>query len=270
MTGKEIRLGKLFGAGNTVVVAVDHGEFDGPIPMLEDVPAVVSRINPVVDAILLSPGMLERCGSAFAFRGAPVPIVRLNWATTYCFTWGYSQAATDTAMMPEEAAAAGAGAVLISLSLKTGSERQDAENVGVFCKLARAAQRCGLPVVGEYFPAKGENVHGKELHEEVKIGARILCELGSDAIKTFHTEKFQEVVGGCPVPVWGLGAKKLPTMLEALKLAKQEIDDGAKGVVFGRNAFSWPKSREFQAALVEVVKKGKKPAEAMKGCGISD
>ena len=136
-----------------------------------------------------------------------MPIVRLNWATTYCFTWEYSQAATATAMTPEEAAAAGAEAVLICLSLKTGSERQDAENVGIFCKLARAAHRCGLPVIGEYFPARGENVHGKELHEEIKIGARILAELGSDAIKTFHTEKFREVAAGCPVPVWGLGAR---------------------------------------------------------------
>lgn len=268
MTGKEIRLGKLLGAGNTVVVAVDHGEFDGPIPMLEDLPAVVAKINPVVDAILLSPGMLERCGSAFAFKGAPVPIVRLNWATTYCFTWAYSQAATQTAMMPDEAAAAGAQAVLISLSLKTGSERQDAENVGIFCKLARAAHRCGLPVIGEYFPARGENVHGQELHEEIKIGARILAELGADAVKTFHTDKFQEVAGGCPVPVWALGAKKLPTMLDALKLASQEISDGARGVVFGRNAFSWPDSRRFQAALVEVVKHGKMPQDALKACGL--
>ncbi|MCC7146275.1 MAG: hypothetical protein IT443_07495 [Phycisphaeraceae bacterium] len=268
MTGQQIRLNKLFAAGNTVVVAVDHGEFDGPIPMLENVPAVVEKINPAVDAILLSPGMIAHCGKSFAFKGAPLPIVRINWATTYCFTWHYGQGETVAAVTPAQAAASGAEAVLISLSLRTGSERRDAENVKVFADLAQQAKACGLPVIGEYFPARGEDVTGTELHEEVKIGARILAELGADAIKTFHTERFKEVVGGCPVPVWALGAKKLPKMSDALELARKEIADGARGVVFGRNAFSWPESFRFQAALVEVVRNGKSAQEALAGQGL--
>jgi len=268
MTGQQIRLGKLFSGGNTVVVAVDHGEFDGPIPKLENVPVVVSKINPSVDAILLSPGMIKHCGEAFAFKGAPMPIVRINWATTYCFTWQYEQGATVPAISPAEAVAAGAEAVLISLSLKTGSEPRDADNIRIFCELANQARHCGVPVIGEYFPARGEGVTGTELHKEVKIGSRILAELGADAIKTFHTERFREVVDGCPVPIWALGASRLPTMLDALTLARREIDDGARGVVFGRNAFSWPDSRQFQAALVEVVRNGKQPAEALQACGL--
>jgi len=33
MDGKDLRLGKLFNKGeNAVIVAIDHGMFDGPIP----------------------------------------------------------------------------------------------------------------------------------------------------------------------------------------------------------------------------------------------
>ena len=59
MTGKEIRFSRLFSRGNAVIVAADHGEFDGPIPGLIDLPRVLSEaINPEVDGVLLSPGML--------------------------------------------------------------------------------------------------------------------------------------------------------------------------------------------------------------------
>jgi len=64
------------------------------------------------------------------------------------------------------------------------------------------------------------------------------------------------------VPVLGLGAEKLPTQLAALELARSEIDAGAGGVVFGRNAIQVPDPAAFQEALIEVVKNGADPAEA--------
>ncbi|MEW6356563.1 MAG: hypothetical protein AB1696_09570 [Planctomycetota bacterium] len=262
MNGKSLRLNKLFSGGNAVVVAIDHGEFDGPIPFLEDLPKTAGKISPDVDGILLSPGMIERCADVFAKKGAPMPIIRLNWSTTYCFQWGYGEAETVAACSAAHAAAMGAEAVVISLALRTGSERRDSDNVRVFCELAEEAKRMGLPVIGEYFPAGPDRLSREEMHEQVKIGCRIIAELGSDAIKTFHTIHFQEVVGGCPVPILGLGAEKLPTQMDALRLARREIDDGARGVVFGRNAISWPDPARFQAALIDVVRGGKTPEDA--------
>ena len=46
MDGREIRLKRLFGDGNAVIIAIDHGLFDGPIPGMEDLPATASRICP--------------------------------------------------------------------------------------------------------------------------------------------------------------------------------------------------------------------------------
>ena len=145
MTGKDIRFSRLFSGGkNAVVVAVDHGEFDGPLPGMLDLPETVRNIDPSVSAVLVSPGMLPHCGEAFSVKGAPLAMVRLNWSTVYAFHWGYNDADTVVAMTAEDAIKNGADLALVSLTLKTGSEARDAANVEVFCKLAAEAKRFGI------------------------------------------------------------------------------------------------------------------------------
>jgi DhnA family fructose-bisphosphate aldolase class Ia len=130
---------------------------------------------------------------------------------------------------------------------------------------ARTAVRChalGIPVIGEYFPTGHLAMSPEQLHENVRIGSRIIAELGADAIKTFHTCRFRDVTSTCPVPVFGLGAEKLPTARAALDLAAREVADGAGGVVFGRNAIQVADPHAFQAALCDVVRGGSNAADA--------
>ena len=82
-------------------------------------------------------------------------------------------------------------------------------------------------------------------------------------IKTFNTHDFKKVTESCPVPIFGLGADKTPTQIQALQLASDEIRDGARGVVFGRNAIQVKDPFAFQAALCEVVKRGLSPSDAV-------
>jgi DhnA family fructose-bisphosphate aldolase class Ia len=147
---------------------------------------------------------------------------------------------------------------LVSLTLRTGDETRDAENVEVFSKLTNACHALGIPVIGEYFPTNHAAMTPRQLHEDVLIGSRIVAELGADAIKTFYTEDFRAVTASCPVPVFGLGAEKLPSQRDALLLAQREVEAGASGVVFGRNAIQVHDPMKFQAALCAVVKNGKK------------
>lgn len=269
MTGKEIRLSKFFANGeNAVVVAVDHGEFDGPLPGMIDLPLVVKKIDSCVDAILLAPGMLPHCGHAFGYRGAPMSIVRLNWSSHFCFHWDYEEGIAVPAMSPADAVAAGAEIVLICLTLLTGSEARDASNVKVFCELVSEAKKLGLPVVGEYFPARPDRLSPDELHDQVYKGCRIVAELGADLVKTFYTNKFSEVTQSCPIPILGLGAEKTPMQIQALELAERIVQGGGKGVVFGRNAIQVDDPAAFQRALADVVKRGVAPAEAARRCGL--
>ena len=255
MNGEKLRLDKFFDKGkNAVVVAIDHGEFDGPIQGMIDLPKTAKNIDSCVDGILLSPGMLKRCQHAFNYKGAPIPIVRLNWSTVYCFHWNYEKAISASIISVADAVALGAEIVLVSLTLQTGDEKTDARNIEIYSKLVNEADRLGIPVIGEAFPNKTDKLNADELHEQVCSLTRIIVELGADMIKTFYTNKFAEVVKSCPIPILGLGAEKKPTQLEALQLAYNEIKDGAKGVVFGRNAIQVENPKDFQRALCDVVK----------------
>lgn len=271
MPGKSLRFEKLFSRNeNAVVIAVDHGMFDGPIPGVVDIRQTLHKINPAVDAVLLSPGSLKQCRDAFNFKGAPMAVVRLNWSTVYCFHWQYHRAVTVPACSVREAVALGAEVVLISLTLKTGDEAIDAENVRTYANLIAEARQLGIPVIGEFFPTRSDALTPDEMQEQVMTGSRILAELGADLIKTFFTKDFAKVTESCSVPILGLGAEKKPTQVEALQLARDEIAAGAKGVVFGRNAIQVTDPQAFQAALCDVVKKNMLPEEAVKQHGLHE
>ena len=265
LSGHDIRMGKLFSnQENAVIIAIDHGYMDGPIPAMENLPEVIKSIDASVDGILLSPGMLKHCRQAFQYKGAPMPIVRLNWSTVFCFEWQYREALTVQAFSASDAMAMGAEIALISLTLKTGKEATDVQNVALFSQMASECRRIGMPVIGECFPNDCDNLSKEEMHDQVLRGCRILAELGADLIKTFHTFKFREVIQGCPVPVLGLGGHTTPDPTDSLVLARRIIDDGARGVVYGRNAIQRKDPVAYQKALCAIVKRGMEPEAAVK------
>jgi len=268
MDGREIRIRRLFGDGRAVIIAIDHGMFDGPIPAMEDLPATVKKINPDVDGVLLAPGMLRRCCRVFAGRRRPMAVARLNWNNVYCFNWNCRTARSVDCFGVEDALREGMDIALVSLTLQTGDEDRDAANVEVFSRLTNESHALGIPVIGEYFPTGHVDMTPAELHENIRIGSRIVAELGADAIKTFNTHDFKSVTASVPVPVLGLGAEKLPTQGDALELAAREVAAGAGGVVFGRNAIQVPDPHAFQAALCRVVRDGADPTAMVKEYGL--
>jgi len=263
MSGKDIRLGRYFGEQrNLALVAVDHGAEFGPLPGLTDLPAALEKLGGA-DGILLNPGVIGRCGAFFARPGAPAMIVRLTWTTSYCFPWEYGEAHTCSVEQPGQAFIDGADLVMACCNLQTGDEALDNANVQLFAQLASDAKSVGVPIVGEVYPLDAENLPEDELHERVLRQARIVAELGADAIKTFFTGKrFGEVVDGAGVPILVLGASKTDEM-GALKKAHEAVSAGARGVVFGRNVFQADDPVKFLAALAKVVHKEATPKEAM-------
>lgn len=271
MNGKGLKIDRFFNTDkNAVIVAIDHGMFDGPILGMTNLIKTAEKINSCVDGVLLSAGMLKHIPFVFNYRGAPIPIVRLNWSSVYCFSWNYNKAYTVVAQTVEEAVSHGAEIVLASLTLQTGSEEIDAKNVEIYCRLLNEADKMGIPIIGEYFPTHSNTISKEKMHDQVYRSCRILSELGCDMIKTYYTSDFKKVTDSCPVPIFGLGAEKTPKQIDALKLAASEIRDGARGVVFGRNAIQVPDPVGFQAALCDVVKSGLLPEEAISKYNISD
>lgn len=268
-TGEEIRLARLFdGGSNAVVVAIDHGLYNGPLAGFNDLPRLAERLH-AADAILLSPGMAVRVGGAFKRRGAPAMIVRLNWGTQYATQWGYHESRSVPVISAADAVALGADIVLVGMSVKTGSEAVDAENVEIVARAVGDKRRAGVPIVGEVYPAGHEELSPDERHDQITIGCRIVAELGVDLVKTFHTgDRFAEVVAATPVPILALGSRKLPRERDALALAGEAIRAGARGVVFGRNLVQARDPEAFLTALLAVVKDGADSAETADRLGL--
>ena len=194
--------------------------------------------------------MLKQLGRAFDYKGAPIPIVRLNWSTVFCFEWGYTQARTAPAFSVKEAIGLGAEIVLISLTLKTGDEANDARNVEIFSRLRGEAAEYGIPVVGECFPNNSDHLSPDEMHDQVLRGTRILAELGADLIKTFRTHDFPAVIHGCPIPILGLGGHATPDPVESLQLAQAIIAEGAAALCLGGMPSNAPTPKRTSAPCV--------------------
>ena len=98
------------------------------------------------------------------------------------------------------------------------------------------AAELGIPLIGEFFPAKLRELTPEQLHRQTSITCRVMAELGADVIKTIYTgDRFCEIVESTPVPLLVLGAEKTPTEEQALQLALDAASAGASGIVFGRN-----------------------------------
>jgi fructose-bisphosphate aldolase / 2-amino-3,7-dideoxy-D-threo-hept-6-ulosonate synthase len=171
-------------------------------------------------------------------------------------------------LSPEEAMAMAADVALASCNMNTSDERTDMENVKLFSEIVRRKRACGLPVVGEVYPTRADSVPREEIHDEIVNSARILSELGADGVKTFYTgRKFREAVVAASVPVLALGAGRTAE-LKALQQAYDAVNDGARGVFYGRNVTLSNDPQKFLAALLKVVKKGVEPSVALHEAGL--
>lgn len=263
MNGKELRLSRLFPDGKkTVVVAIDHGQTFGPTEGLVKFTQAAEQLDES-DGVLLAAHMIRHAGNLFSGAGKPVCITRLNWNTIHCEPWEYQEANIVKTLNVKDAVRLGADIVLASLTLRTGSEAHDARNVEVFTRSVEDANELGIPVIGEVFPVGGLRPHAEAFHDYIKAMCRIIAELGADAIKTFYTgEKFADVIQGTPVPVFALGAEKYKNELDALQLARQAVQAGASGVVFGRNVIQARNPALFLRGLKAVVQGHATPGEA--------
>ncbi|MEN6572331.1 MAG: hypothetical protein ABFD24_10850 [Anaerolineaceae bacterium] len=259
-TGEQIRFARLFGdSENVVIVAVDHGLYFGPLPGMINLPEVINSIVGA-DGILMGPGMPAHCKDVFSKRESPRLIIRLNWAPNYAAQWQYKH--SHSVMMTSVVGAVQEGADLIigSLTLRNPDEAEDARNVEIFSQCVVEKKALGIPMIGEVYPTGGDDTKPEDLQDSIYIGCRMAAELGADLVKTFYTgPKFAEIIKATPVPVLALGAKKTPREIDALRLAAEAVNAGARGIVFGRNVLQARSPEKLLDALKEVVKFHKAP-----------
>lgn len=264
MSGIDLRIAKLFrGKRNLVISALDHVIEYGYQPGIENAdPAIRNCAG--CDGLLLPAFMLKRNWKLLSGLKAPMPIVRINWSAAFYYPLNYREGYTAIVSRVAEAVQAGAEAVICSLFLEEDDDRQrEAENVKLFAEVVRQKEQLGIPLIGEAYVVEHAEKSPDEVHMKVKRVARIMAELGADLIKTFYTgERFHEVVENTPVPVFTIGAEKLDTDLAVLQKAADSVQQGARGVIFGRNIFMAEDPPGIIRALNGVINRGLSPREA--------
>jgi DhnA family fructose-bisphosphate aldolase class Ia len=256
LVGAELRAERLFDreSGRSFIVAFDHGlslrvppEAGRPMKIVENVVAGEP------DGVLIAPGLLERSAHLFAFRGAPLPIVRADFIHMDERV-KYLGDRHRVVCTPRDALALGAEAMVMYLVF--GPEDGDvfADNVRAIGETAREAHRAGIPLIVESV-LWGSRATDRRDPDLLAYVCRMAAELGADVIKTEYTgdpETMAGVIEGCPVPVLTLGGSRSGPE-EAIEAARDAVGAGARGIVFGRNVWQADDPSKMSARLREAV-----------------
>lgn len=248
--GMRNRLARIFRpqTGRTVMLAIDHGYFQGPTTGLERIDLDIVPIAPEADALMLTRGVL-RSTIPPTHRGGIV--VRASGGPSILKDLSNERIAVDV----EDAARMNVDALAVQVFVGGEHETQSIENM---TKLVDAGYRYGIPILGV-------TAVGKELTRDARylgLATRICAELGAQFVKTYYVaDGFEQVTAGCPVPVVMAGGRKLPE-IEALDMAHRAIREGAAGVDMGRNIFQSDAPAAMLRAVAAVVHDGLSPAEA--------
>jgi len=236
--GMKHRLGRIFDAadGRTVMLAFDHGYFQGPTSGLERVDLSIVPLAPYADALMATRGIIRSVIPASATNAL---VVRATGGPSILKDLSDERIAMDM----EDAARIDAAAVACQVFVGGEHETQSIHNL---TQLVDAGLRLGIPVVG--VTAVGTNLTRDARY--LRLASRMIAELGAQVVKTYYTdEDFETITASCPVPIIMAGGKLLP-VLEALTMAYSAVTQGAAGVDMGRNIFQ----RKDPVAMIQSVR----------------
>jgi putative autoinducer-2 (AI-2) aldolase len=248
--GMQSRLARVFRPtdGRTVMLAIDHGYFQGPTTGLERVDLSIVPLLGYADALMITRGMVRSTippasGTPIVLRASGGPSVLRELS------------AEQIAVSMEDAARINAAAVAVQVFIGGEFETQSVHNM---TRLVDESQRYGIPVLAV-------TAVGKDLTRDaryLRLATRICAELGAHIVKTYYcAEDFDTVASSCPVPLVMAGGKKLPE-LEALMMAYRAVEQGAAGVDMGRNIFQSDDPVGMIRAVSAIVHESAKPQAA--------
>ncbi len=248
--GMKARLAQIFRpeTGRTVMLAFDHGYFQGPTTGLERIDLTIAPLAPHTDVLMCTRGGLRACITPEVRK----PIVLRCSAGNSILTELSNEL---VGVEIEDAIRLGASAMAAQIYIGAEYEHKSIANV---VKLIDTGTRYGIPTMA----VTGV---GKDLVRDARyfgLATRIAAEIGAQFVKSYYVEEgFERITLGCPVPIVIAGGKKLPER-EALEMAYRAIDQGAAGVDMGRNVFQSIDPEAMLKALTAVVHDGRSGADA--------
>lgn len=249
--GIKNRLSRIFNpqTGRTVMLAIDHGYFQGPTTGLERVDINILPLVPYADTLMLTRGILRSVVPPSTLKSI---VLRVSGGASILKELSNEDIAVDI----EDSIRLNVCALAVQVFIGGEHERQSIINM---TKMIDIGTRYGIPTLAV-------TAVGKDMARDAqyfRLATRICAELGAHYIKTYYVEDgFETVTASCPVPIVMAGGKKIPE-LDALTMAYNAVQKGASGVDMGRNIFQSEAPTAMIQAVRAVVHDNETPAKAL-------
>ena len=249
--GMKNRLARIFGpdTGRTVMLAIDHGYFQGPTTGLERIDLNIVPLMPYADALMLTRGILRTTVPPALTK--PI-VMRCSGGPSVLKELSNEELAVDI----EDAIRMNVAALTLQVFIGGEYETRSVHNM---TRLVDMGLRYGIPTMAV-------TAVGKDMVRDARyfrLACRICAELGAHLVKTYYVpDGFGTITASCPVPIVMAGGKKLPE-LDALTMAYHAIQEGAAGVDMGRNIFQSDAPQAMMKAVRAVVHENIKPKDAL-------
>ena len=249
--GMKNRLAQIFNpeSGRTVMLAIDHGYFQGPTTGLERIDLNILPLTPYADTLMLTRGILRSIVPPSITKSI---VLRVSGGTSILKELSNEDIAVDI----EESIRLNVCAMAVQVFIGGEYEKESIINM---TRMVDMGTRYGIPTLAV-------TAVGKDMARDARyfrLATRICAELGAHYIKTYYIEKdFETVCASCPVPIVMAGGKKLPE-LDALTMAYNAVQQGASGVDMGRNIFQSEAPIAMIQAVRAVVHDNEQPDKAL-------
>jgi class I fructose-bisphosphate aldolase len=257
---REVRIRRLFHPeyGKSIVIPIDHGFYLGNPKGLEDPYEVMEILREEkVDATILTYGLGKATNEIFAARSAPARILAIDNALLSNIP-GQPQSFIDfeIGVTVEHALKMGFDAVKVLLIWGLDTDIQMKE-IKAISELAMQCDNWEMPLMieplllGSHFPPDK-----KDDPELIAHASRISVELGADILKIPYTgdlEHFSGIVKRSRIPVLILGGSDMYSPEKMFRTARESVQAGGKGIVFGRGVWQSNNIRNLIKGLREAV-----------------
>lgn len=246
--GKEVRLSRIVNrkSGRMLAITVDHPITRGMMPGLVDIRSVMRKVvagGP--DAITMHKGIAEKVFAPYAGQSS---IILKASAYSVQYHPTYDTPVADV----EEAVRFGADAISVGCIVGGPDQAQQLTFLG---KISKEAASAGMPLVAHIYP-KGALIKNQHDAEVLAYAVRAGAELGVDIIKTMWSgsaESFRSVVDACPAIVALAGGEMGETLEDYLRMTREALDVGMRGVTYGRFVWSHPHTSAVIRALSALM-----------------
>ena len=249
--GMKNRLARIFNpkTGRTVMLAVDHGYFQGPTTGLERIDINILPLVPYADTLMLTRGILRSIVPPSTTKSI---VLRVSGGTSILSELSNEEIAVGI----EESIRLNVCAMAVQVFIGGEYEKQSIINM---TRMVDMGNRYGIPTLA--VTAVGTDMARDARY--FRLATRICAELGAQYVKSYYIEEgFETVTASCPVPIVMAGGKKIPE-LDALTMAYNAIQQGASGVDMGRNIFQSDSPVAMLQAVRAVVHDNETPEKAL-------